>query len=127
MVPRPSSQVGIVGPEMSGPPLLGILWRGRGLGQIGILLGFEPLQYFLRVLRLRILEPLESGHGLLRVFHAMKASVDDSELIPSLLDDFGIGAGSGGGALKMPSGCGIIAKEHFRAAKIVVRVAESGL
>src|SRR6266852_6469177 len=106
---------------MSRPPLLRILSRGRGLGCIGILLlGFVSLQRLLRVLRVFVLELLERGHGLLRVFHAVKVPVDDSELVPGLLDDFGIGTGRGSGPLEKPSSRSVIAKEHFGAAKVVV-------
>src|SRR6266566_4681188 len=107
---------------------LRILWRVRRLGRIGILLlGFVSLQRFLRVLCLFVLELLECGHGLLRLFHAVKVTVDDSELIPGLLDDFGIGAGRGSGTLQTLSGGSVIAKQHFGAAKIVVRMKKSGL
>src|SRR5260370_22704922 len=109
---------------MSRPPLLRILRRGRGLGCIGILLlGFVSLQRFLRVLRLFVLELLERGHSLLRVFHAMKATVDNPELIPGLLDDFRIGARSGSSSLQEPSSSSVIAKEHFGAAQIVIGMA----
>src|SRR5260370_348436 len=80
------SQFGIVGPEMSGPPLLGILWQGR-LGGPWILLNLIPFQSLLRALSFFILELLESGQSFLRVFEAMKAPVNYSELIPSLLDN----------------------------------------
>src|SRR6266446_251757 len=98
---------------------LRILWRRRWLGRIGVLLSFISLQHSLRVLCLFLLELLECGHGLLRVGHAMKVTVDDSELIPSLLDDFRIGTGRGSGKLQTLSGSGVIAKKHFSAAKIV--------
>src|SRR6267378_2438648 len=118
------------GSEFTGIPntlSLRILWRGRRLARIGILLGFVSLQRFLRVLCLFVLELLECGHGLLRVFRAMKVTVDDAELIPGLLDDFGIGAGRGSGALQTLSGSGVIAKQHFGAPKIVVGMKKSGL
>src|SRR5713101_9583213 len=100
---------------MTTPPLLRIL------------LGFVSLQRLLRVLRVFVLELLERGHGLLRVFHAMKVAVDDPELIPGLLDDFRIGASRRSGPLQEPSGSHVIAKEHFGAAKIVIGMKESGL
>src|SRR6266480_4293778 len=106
---------------------LRILWRRWWLGCIGILMGFVSLQRSLRVLRLRILEPLECAHGLLRVFDAMKVTVDDSELIPSLLDDFGIGAGRGRGTLQELRSGSVVAEEHFRTGPIVIGMKKSGL
>src|SRR6266436_1686918 len=106
---------------------LRILWRRRWLGRIGVLLSFISLQHSLRVLCLFLLELLECGHGLLRVGHAMEVAIGDAKLVPGLFDDFRIGALSRCSAFKMLSGSGVIAKKHFSAAKIVVRVAESGL
>src|SRR5882724_10588394 len=57
----------------------------------------------------------------------MKAAVDDSELIPSLLDDFGIGARRRSGTLQALNSKGVIAEEHFGTAKIVVGMKEIGL
>ncbi len=57
---------------------LRILWRGRWLGGIRILLDFVSLERFLRILRVLVLELLECCHGLLRFLHVMEPPVDDS-------------------------------------------------
>ena len=57
----------------------------------------------------------------------MEPPVDDSELIPGLLDDLGVRAGRSRGALQVPSGGGIIAKQHFRTAKVVIRMKKTRL
>src|ERR1700731_3399322 len=104
--------------------LLRILGIGRWLRRIWILLNLIPFQRLLRALRLFILELLECGHGLLGVFHAVKAAVDNSELIPCLLQNIWIGIGFCR-SLEMLSRSSIIAKQHFGAAQIVVRIAKA--
>src|SRR5882762_2998016 len=109
---------------MSRPPLLRILRRGRGLGGILILLDLVSLQLFLRVLFLFVLEFLEGGHGFLRLFHAMEMAVDDSELIPCLLQNIWIGIGFCR-PLEMLSGGSVVAHQHFGATQIVVGVTKA--
>src|SRR5713101_1628719 len=104
---------------------LRILGIGRWLRRIWILLNLIPFQRLLRALRLFVLELLECSHGFLRFLHAMKAPVDDSELIPSLLDDVEVRTGRGGGVLQMLSCSSVIPKQHFCAAKIVVHVKQA--
>src|SRR5712691_7655987 len=104
---------------------LRILGIGRWLRRIWILLNLIPFQRLLRALRLFVLELLECSHGFLRFLHAMKAPVDDSELIPSLLDDVEVRTGRGGGVLQMLSCSSVIPKQHFSAAKIVVHVKQA--
>src|SRR5216684_1827706 len=101
---------------------LRILRRGWRLRGIGIPLGFVSLQRFLRLVGLFVLELLEGCHGFLRVSETMEPAIHDSELVPGLLDNFGIGAGGRRSALQTLSSTGVIAEEHFRAAKIVVHV-----
>src|SRR6266851_371623 len=106
---------------------LRILGIGRWLRRIWILLNLIPFQRLLRALRLFVFELLKGGQSFLRVSHAMEATINDSELIPGLPDHFGVRTGGRGSSLETLSSGGIIAKQHFRAAEIVVHMEQARL
>src|SRR6266849_6208649 len=69
------------------------IFRARRLSRLFWILFLQlHFEHLLSVLGFLVLEFLENSHGLLCLVHAAKVAVDDSELIPSLLDDFRVGA-----------------------------------
>ena len=88
----------------------------RRLCGVGALPGLATLKGLLRVLGLLVLESLKHSDSPLCLVHTAKAAIDDSELIPGLLNHFGIGARCRRGALQMLGRGSVIADEHFGAA-----------
>src|SRR5215467_8868289 len=97
---------------------------GRRLRQVRVLLYFVALQRFLRAFRLLVFQLLKRGHGSLRFLGPAQPPVNDTELIPGLLDDVGIGSGRRRGPLQVLRGGGVVAEQHFGAAQIVIDVKE---